>query len=61
MATGGDLGVLEVLIEIMNADPYLLLRMTGKVNAFINLVGEEIFDHNTLVAGLPYKSATEDC
>ena len=34
MATGGDLGVLEVLIEVMNAGPYLLLRMTRRVNAF---------------------------
>ena len=34
MATGGDLGVLEVLIEVINAGPYLLLRMTRRVNAF---------------------------
>ena len=34
IATGGDLGVLEVLIEVISAGPYRLLRMTRRVNAF---------------------------
>lgn len=34
MAIGGGLGVLEVPIEVMNARPYLILRMTRRVNAF---------------------------
>ena len=65
MAMGGGLGVLEVPFEVMNARPYLILRMTRRVNAFkTNLtcwLVRKYLIRNTLVAGLTYKSATEDC